>query len=332
MALSDTFFPIQFLKKFLGIPLPYPHFVQIEITNICNLKCKMCIRNFIDLEIKHMDFEVYKKVIDKLSGIKTVTLTGYGEPFTYPHIFEAINYSQKKGIKTQLTSNGLLLNKDDTIRKIIESGLSSISFSLESINEVNEVGHPNLDTLDNIKRFIALKKKLRTKLPTVTLQTLLIKGKENDLYDVIKWSADHGVERINVVRFDLNTLSEVERPTVREEKIIFKKLAELRKKHSLRIDCVQDQFFTGWQGFFYKHGKYLLGLDRNCIRLLDFSYVNVNGHVRPCCALVNHPMGNLLGEELKQIWSNKKYRNFRKTFYNVPWCRKCDAFTLKQKR
>ena len=63
-----------------------PVFAQIEITNSCNLNCKMCPREFLKVPYKHMDYGLYKKIVDNLSGVYQVTLTGWGEPFYYDKI------------------------------------------------------------------------------------------------------------------------------------------------------------------------------------------------------------------------------------------------------
>jgi MoaA/NifB/PqqE/SkfB family radical SAM enzyme len=319
------------VKTIFNIPENLPNYAQIEITNLCNLECPMCFKHFIDVEIKHMDFEVFKKVIDKLKGVYTITLCGYGEPLIYPRIFDAIRYCKENGFDVELTSNGLLLNKDERIKELVSSGLDSISFSFESIKEVNGIAHPNLEALSYIKELIGLRKKLNLKAPVITLQTLMIKNKERNFFDVIEWGALNGVDRINVARFEqLNTLTDVERPNIEEEKEIFKQFSYLRKKYGIRIDCLQDQVYTGAKGFLYKNFKYFLRMDEQCIRLRDFVYINVDGDVRPCCALVKSKIDSLLENDLKDIWVSKNYIHFRKNYYKVPWCSKCDFAKLKQ--
>ena len=318
------------LRTILNIPADMPDYAQVAITNICNLDCEMCFKHFLKLDIKHMNFDVFKAVVNNLAGVSTLALTGYGEPLTHPRFFDAVLYCKKIGFEVQTTSNGLLLNGDEGIAKLISTGLNSISISLESINEVKGIAHSNIAALKNIQRVIELKRELKSALPSITLQTLMLKNREQDLYDLIKWGAANGVDRINVARFDLNTLKDVERPDVCEEKKIFKEFERLRRKHNIRIDCLQDQIYTGIKGYLYKHFKYFLGMDRHCIRLYDFIYVNVDGYVNPCCAIVDTRVGNLCQESLLDIWTSKKFNNFRKNFRKYPWCSKCDFAKLSQ--
>lgn len=317
-------------KTILNIPARMPNYAQISITNICNLDCKMCFRHFLKLDIKHMDYDVLKTVVNKLRGVKTLALTGYGEPLAHPKFPDAVRYCKEKGFVVQTTSNGLLLKGEEKLTELILSGLDSISFSLESIHENSVVTHSNKAALANIRRLIEFKGRLSATTPSVTLQTLMLKNGEQDLYDVIEWGAENGVDRINVARFELNTLQNIERPGVSQEKKIFKEFDRLRRKHKIRIDCLQDQVGTGVTGSLYKRFKGFLGMNRNCIRLHDFIYINVDGYVNPCCALVEHKMGNLCKDRLEDIWNSKKYHTFRKSYADLPWCEKCDFAKLDQ--
>ncbi|HII72551.1 TPA: hypothetical protein HA265_07380, partial [Candidatus Woesearchaeota archaeon] len=88
---------LEFLGRLLYIVPRRPRFAQIEITNDCNLNCKMCPREFLKVPYKHMDMKVYKKVVDGLKGVHQLTLTGWGEPFYYDKILECVKYAKKKG-------------------------------------------------------------------------------------------------------------------------------------------------------------------------------------------------------------------------------------------
>jgi MoaA/NifB/PqqE/SkfB family radical SAM enzyme len=277
-----------------------------------------------------MELEKIKKIVDNLNGVSTIALTGYGEPLIHPRFLDAVKYCKEKGLEVQTTSNGLLLNSDKKIIELIASGLDSISFSIESVDDVNAIAHPNLNTLENVRRLINIKKEMNSITPSITLQTLMLKRKESDLFDVIKWGALNGVDRINVARFELNTLKDVERPSVDDEKKIFEEFERLRRKYNIRIDCIQDMVYTGVKGFLYKHFKHLLRMDKNCIRLHDFIYINVEGEVNPCCALIDYRMGNICEEDLDQIWKSDRYNRFRKNYHKAPWCSGCDFAKLKQ--
>ena len=57
----------------------FPLHLDIGITNVCNLECTFCARTILVNENKfrepaHMDFELYKKIIDEASEIGTYSI------------------------------------------------------------------------------------------------------------------------------------------------------------------------------------------------------------------------------------------------------------------
>lgn len=326
-------FIVRTAKKALHIPTSLPPFVQIEITNICNLRCKMCPRHHVSFAEQHMDMETIRNIIDRLEGVSEVSLVGLGEPLANPRLTDAIRYSRSRGLKVKTTTNGLLLTSDQKCEELIDSGLDSITFSLESIHDepdAHSAAHQNSRAVRNIKRLIALRRKRGSGTPRITLQAIMIRSHEQDIYDISRWGATHGVDRINVIRMTVYFETGMERPNEEEERAIFKELARLRRQLGIRIDCIQDQFYDGLTGFVYKHAKPLLRLDAHCPRLLDYPYITMNGDVTPCCVLPEYSFGNILKTGLREIWHGTLINNFRENHHTVETCSKCDNFRLKQ--
>lgn len=112
--------------------------VQIEPTNICNLRCRHCTTQKGPNKTKgFMSLDLFKKIIDDNPQITCLILTLNGEPLTHRKIFDMIRYARDKGIYVSIYTNGMLLN-DNNIPRIFESGLSEITFSMEGIGEYYE--------------------------------------------------------------------------------------------------------------------------------------------------------------------------------------------------
>lgn len=325
-------FSLMVLKRFLHMPTKLPYFIQLDITNACNLTCEMCPIHHVDIEKTHIDYETFTKIIDRLKGVKEISLVGLGEPLTHPRILDAIKYCKSKGMIVKITSNGLLLNSDKRIKDLILSGLDTISFSVESVNDssTDGVAHRNEEVLACIKRFCELKEEMNVDTPKIALQTVLFKDRENDVYDVIKWGANNDIHRINVLRMHMYFDTDLERPDRAGEKKVFKEFARLRKRYNVRIDCLQDQFFTGLMGFMYKHFKYFMRMDSCCTRLLDYPLINHNGDMLPCCVLPNNKLGNVLEKDIEDVWHGLKFKNFRRNHHKVEICSKCDCWRVNQ--
>jgi sulfatase maturation enzyme AslB (radical SAM superfamily) len=109
--------------------------VNIEVTNHCNIKCKMCpVSGKMQRQKGFMGFSLFKKIIDDNPQIEFILPFQWGEPFLHKDIFEMVKYAASKGIRVMLTSNGTLLD-EQTCHKIIDSGLLRITFSVDGVGD-----------------------------------------------------------------------------------------------------------------------------------------------------------------------------------------------------
>ena len=161
-----------------SLQLPY-HPVQlwIELTSLCNYRCVMCPNT--DLKKKDhgtMDFALYKKIIDEAGDFAfDVNLAHRGESLLYPQIVEAILYAKEKKLFTRLHTNGSLLT-EDLSRKIVKSGLDRLSFSFDGFDketyEKIRRGGDFEKTLQNIIRFLEIKKEEKSKKPDTSIEVI----------------------------------------------------------------------------------------------------------------------------------------------------------------
>ena len=114
-------------------------FAWIEITSVCNLRCKYCYlgsksRTFVNAA----DFKQVLNFLKKF-GCRKIQLIG-GEPLCHPHIFELLDISLNKGFEVSIYTNGVLLKASD-IEFLSKLGIKvniGISFedSLEKVRKV----------------------------------------------------------------------------------------------------------------------------------------------------------------------------------------------------
>lgn len=78
-----------------------------------------------------MELSHFKHLIDQAvdMGAKLVTLDGFGEPLLDHYLPKKISYARKRGLKTYLTTNGIVLNELKAFA-ILAAGLSRIRFSM----------------------------------------------------------------------------------------------------------------------------------------------------------------------------------------------------------
>lgn len=310
-------------RLFYIIP-DYPCQAQIEITNRCNLNCVMCPRDHFKVLKEDMPLETFKMIISRLRGVKQLTLTGWGEPLIHPHIFEMIAYCKARGYSVKLTTNGSLLTPDFR-HQVFTSGLDGITISIESVKRVSEAGHSDLDVLKHVRDLVKERKGI---IPAVTLQTTLHKDKGEDIYDVIQFGKQAGVERINLGRLDARFNGDLERPSAEEERIILQEADRLGKKLDIRVDSIQYALFDGLARVSYKILKSILHRSgKYCLRLYDYVYINQKAQVTPCCGMPKYGLGNLFEKELREIWKSKEFEDFREHHNRI--CGRCDLWRVK---
>jgi sulfatase maturation enzyme AslB (radical SAM superfamily) len=104
---------------------------QVELNNSCNLKCEYCPRTYLmTRKIENMNEETFLKVIEfyKKYPSDILRLYNFGEPLLHPNLINFIKIATKNNIKTQISTNGLLLNKD-ILRLLIDAGLSNLKIT-----------------------------------------------------------------------------------------------------------------------------------------------------------------------------------------------------------
>lgn len=145
----------------------FPLHLDIELTNRCNLSCKICPHHGPDRINERipqdMDFELYKKIIDEgqWKGLKAIKLNYGGESLLYDKLIQAIRYAKKKGIlDVQLNTNALLLN-EKLILQLIDSGLDLIIIT----------DYENDKQFQKVLKLSTCKELLQSQTPTIRIKT-----------------------------------------------------------------------------------------------------------------------------------------------------------------
>ncbi|MCA9462456.1 MAG: radical SAM protein [Nitrospira sp.] len=111
-----------------------PQSIFITLTADCNLRCIGCNygRTFMSGHV--LSWPVVKEVLDdaKTLGIRGVRLYG-GEPLLHPDLPRIVEYSVKLGLKTWVTTNGILLKK--RIDDLYCAGLRQIDIGIYGVEK-----------------------------------------------------------------------------------------------------------------------------------------------------------------------------------------------------
>ena len=107
--------------------------VYIEISNICNLQCSFC--PVVDRDKKIMSLELFESTIMQVAPLtEQVCLHLMGEPLAHPDFTEIIKICEREGVKVNLTTNGVLLNRYADLLST-SSAFHQVNFSIHSFKD-----------------------------------------------------------------------------------------------------------------------------------------------------------------------------------------------------
>ena len=127
------------LEEFLTNPMPQ-HRVNyktavVKPTMKCVCRCTACqsrAKGWWSSDAQSLKSAQWQDILSQLEkiGFEVVTISG-GEPLLYPHLAEMIRSVRDHDMVPILNTNGFLL-APDTLKRLCDSGLSGINFSLDS--------------------------------------------------------------------------------------------------------------------------------------------------------------------------------------------------------
>lgn len=181
---------------------------HIELTNQCNLNCKMCkVHNGNTI----MDFDRFQEILRQLvdlnkngGNIRNIELNGFGEALLHPRLLEAIKFTKRHFPHVSLVTNGTLLNTELS-RSLLLSDIDKITVSITGSNidiYSNFQGYQSQSNLfykvlDNVKSLIELKNKLHSQTD-ICVSYILTAENMKDLRHYIKYWKKNGINRIFV--------------------------------------------------------------------------------------------------------------------------------------
>jgi len=181
------------VKTVLQGGIPKPITVEISPTSYCNHRCTYCAfddaRNTAQLAPA-----VFKKLIRQLSkmGVKSVNISGTGEPLVYPDIADFIKMIKvEERMDVGIITNGSLLHKHLYLADLC----SYIRISLDACTAET---HKKIHGTEDFSQIIHNIGAIIGKNAQVGVQFILCKDNECELNKVVPYVKDLGVDYIQI--------------------------------------------------------------------------------------------------------------------------------------
>jgi radical SAM protein with 4Fe4S-binding SPASM domain len=187
-----------------GLPVEY----IVETTAKCNLYCPMCPRETHKQPKEDMTDEIFERLVHETRGsAEHMMLIGLGEPFMDRKIFDRIEFCERHGIATLLSTNGTLLD-ENTSARILDSALAHITLSFDGASketfERYRKGARFEKVRDNFVRFARMKSERASRVQVV-VQMVRMPGNAHEAEDFRSfWSAIPGVDQVRIKEDETN--------------------------------------------------------------------------------------------------------------------------------
>ena len=265
--------------------------IYIEITNICNLKCKFCPETSRKKEC--MPLEKFEEVISKIYNYTNlVCLHIKGEPLLHKNLEGILGVLEKYNLKANITTNGTLIKEKLDVLKNSKA-VRQINFSIHSIMQNEKL---NEQYLKNIFEGVE------------ELENIIISYRLWNLKDI-----KENDRNINIIK----SIEDYYKISNLKQQLIENEFTQLRKD----IFINQDTEFT-WPDI---DKEEIIGNGR-CLALKDQVAILVDGTVVPCCLDNNGdiPLGNIFEETMEEILDKPQSKLIKKNFESsIKTCKLC---------
>ncbi len=338
----------------------YPETVDLFLTYMCNLRCKMCgqwgeagtSKEMTPKELKNelsLD-EIYKIINDIKTFKPNVTLFG-GEPLMYSNWEKVVSRIKQEGMRCNMITNGILLER--YANSIIDLGVDEIIFSLDGPREVHDEVRGAKGTFDRASRGLKLirdiKRKSGTSKPVVSISTTIFEINYKRLDELISIAEEltastitfHHLIFLSKERYDQHNnvfkgfygmVCSDWKGFVRDSlpdidvDFLIRKMEDIKKRSSkVKINFYPNFTDEEIRRYYTEFDFVSSSYGKRCISPWMVSYIFPDGSVRPCQSL-NFSAGNVKNSTFSKIWNNEKYMRFRKITKKekkYPVCTRC---------
>ncbi|MEK7728387.1 MAG: radical SAM protein, partial [candidate division KSB1 bacterium] len=240
-----------------------PPVLTIEPTNVCNLRCPLCVTGNGTMERAYgrMAFETFTRLIDEIGDrVLYLVFFNQGEPYLHRRFNEFVVYAKRRGIYVTTSTNAHYFDAE-TAEATVRSGMDTLVLSVDGAEQETyaqyRVGGSLAKVQNGIRALVEAKQRLRSKTPYLYMQFLVMQHNEHELPAMKRMARELGVDRFLVKTTQVETFEEAQAWLPQADKYRRYNVAE----HELTV----------------KRGKGV------CIRPWLTTMVNWDGGVVPCC-------------------------------------------------
>lgn len=289
-----------------------PQRIVFEVTNRCNLRCKMCGQSYRKFSNLDMTMEIFKKTEAFWPTAHDVSLFGWGEPLLNPYLGDFFDIISAYKPRIFILTNGMLLT-DELIDKFVRGGLAFLNFSFDgaTAGTYNKIRRgSDFDAVySNIKKVVTLKNKIKSDTPYLRMVFVAMRENIEEFPAFVELAAKIGMNEakmVHMIAYGKQMKDEIlwhhKELTNRVLDAAEKKVKDLKIKLTIPERFILDNA---------AEAKVTNIKHKPCPRPWEEIFVQSDGKIR-LCMLCKEIMGDLNKESVADIWNNEKFQFFRK--------------------
>lgn len=325
--------------------------IDLKVTKRCNANCYFCYAEITKGKAEELNTSQIINFVNSFGKKRIAYFITGGEPFLRKDIFEIILAIKKQGSYCGIVTNGSLLN-DEKIKKLLNSNIDNVVFSLHGLCESNDKILRLKKTYEKILNSINKLNQLRNnKKPYIVINSVINPNTFREFKKLVEVTEDAGADAIRFVHPSFLYPNEAKKhikesfnkfgypvestqyitknPLIYNEsnnemKVVKKidTLNQIKNKLNAKIKILfypelSKRELPNWYGNPFKSS-------RKCLYIYTSIYINEIGDVHPC-QYYSISMGNILKQKFEDVWNSKRYRKFRIIVQKslLPGCARC---------
>ncbi len=322
---------------------------MIYLTYRCTSRCKTCNiwkRNAEESARTELGWDKWEIILGRLgaAGIKSLEIFGGDALLRKDIIYDVISWCRDNGIETFFPTNSLLLDREAAAR-LVRSGLGTIYFSLDDVDEGNDRIRGQNGSFNLVARAIEnlCTERGSGKRPNIVICTTISSLNYDRFEKVADFLRDFPIDALYprvVCEFTEENIASSAVSGVRPEPYFTtteetSHLLSPEQFHAFMDSVKRARGKSGKRPLYINteaietagEQAFTTGVhpDRRCLICSTFVTVDPLGNVTPCPMFNRYTIGNLLESSLEEIWGSMKHRKFVRSQREkkIDICRNC---------
>jgi MoaA/NifB/PqqE/SkfB family radical SAM enzyme len=266
-------------------------FAQIEPTTKCNFTCGFCCGRQMDQS--DLSLQQFQQILELFPEIHHLELQGEGEPLIHSDFFAMVELATANQIQVSCITNGSLFS-EATIQRILNSQMTSIRISIETINpeKFKAIRGGSLAIVEQgIQRLMAARQQRGQQQPSIGLAVTVLASTLADLPNIFQWYDRLGLDGGIAIQ-GLNKISQYAQyydDAMQEEYLVYEQHGAEYQQHMSR-SIVQKIWqtkspYTHFYDELFKPTPADLAQGKltACPWLESGIYVDRHSRITPCC-------------------------------------------------